>query len=769
MNFGTNSANPGPTSEQKQRIREVIGVETLVGTASPIQIVGRRQINTVTVGTGVISVQGQSAKFEELLITANAAVTTGGNLMIEFSSHWGFFTVNVALTTGWSGNTVAAAIRSAFAAHTALMVSFDVLGSGPEATLKAKTALTVGTEPAMVLTLQSSLVIPSLTWEVMEEGRSYTPGQVRLKADAPSIPGGEVEVLIPATAGWSATTTATNLVSAWNLDADCSAYATASNTGALIRLEKVDQEENEAMGILVSGLYTNGPSFVHSYINIQSGITPYAGVVPQSVGQMYRMGASAPYIWYMASSVSALGWTLVFPIGSTIPINGVAGVKQKQVWNLFGGAIAGGGGGTITVRTVSAATGTMDIVASVSGGYTADMWLGSYLSQFNSANSFYTVTLTGADDEDGYLLTIERDVFAANDPTLSVTVLSSTATGADPVDLTTFLTNPVKTDGVAQVLATPPAPPIHVAGGYLYIQEAGTWKKASLLDLSMGGELTSNLFPENGVPASMLVSGSLTSNGSTVVTFPELKRAGTNNGRGFFTENGRLTGNGKFCSWDSTNERWVLSSFFQTATWYCYDDVDYPWDGTTWISSGAATGVPVVIQGEEEEMGTVPGYKGQIMRVTRSVLGQSGREFEFKAENVSPAIWVSNQSDIIRDPDTGVWYEQYVDVVADVDRLLVSGITFAAGNTGPYLTKHTSQLNGRDRFGSPSSLITNLYWTGTKYYLDNVSQEWESAGGEASPWEVLTWTQVAGSAVSPPIVTRALIAGGPTIKIVALA
>ncbi len=88
-------------------------------------------------------------------------------------------------------------------------------------------------------------------------------------------------------------------------------------------------------------------------------------------------------------------------------------------------------------------------------------------------------------------------------------------------------------------------------------------------------------------------------------------------------------------------------------------------------------------------------------------------------------------------------------------RISVTGVDFEGGATAPYLLEYTTQFNGRKRYGTPSSILPNLYWNGTKYIFDNVTHEWESEINAASPWEVETWTQIAGGAVTGPTVTNA--------------
>jgi len=90
----------------------------------------------------------------------------------------------------------------------------------------------------------------------------------------------------------------------------------------------------------------------------------------------------------------------------------------------------------------------------------------------------------------------------------------------------------------------------------------------------------------------MIVTGSLTSNGSTAVTFPPLIYAGQENGKPAYTESALDTESSEiYVFWDA--EKWTLKHSGSTR-WQSTQNVVSPDLVTTWTAVSPATGTPTV-------------------------------------------------------------------------------------------------------------------------------------------------------------------------------
>lgn len=102
-------------------------------------------------------------------------------------------------------------------------------------------------------------------------------------------------------------------------------------------------------------------------------------------------------------------------------------------------------------------------------------------------------------------------------------------------------------------------------------------------------------------PKSILITGSLTSDGSTPVVIPELFFAGIFNGFPRYTDNGTSSP----AEWDLARSHgqfplWILVSVLYGTNWYSYQDVPQPGLVTDFFADAPTTGVPVL-----EEVGAV--------------------------------------------------------------------------------------------------------------------------------------------------------------------
>lgn len=88
------------------------------------------------------------------------------------------------------------------------------------------------------------------------------------------------------------------------------------------------------------------------------------------------------------------------------------------------------------------------------------------------------------------------------------------------------------------------------------------------------------------------VTGTLTSNGSTPVTFPTLLHAGFYGGKPVYTDNGLTTGMTHALSWETSI--WLLAQGSPTAAWVSVSAVATPDLATGWTALGTATGTPTV-------------------------------------------------------------------------------------------------------------------------------------------------------------------------------
>ena len=90
------------------------------------------------------------------------------------------------------------------------------------------------------------------------------------------------------------------------------------------------------------------------------------------------------------------------------------------------------------------------------------------------------------------------------------------------------------------------------------------------------------------------VTGTLTSDGSTPVTFPTLVFAGFYGGKPVYTDNGLTTGMTHALSWETAV--WVLAQVSPVAAWTSASAVATPDLATGWTPVGSATGTPVVAE-----------------------------------------------------------------------------------------------------------------------------------------------------------------------------
>lgn len=130
--------------------------------------------------------------------------------------------------------------------------------------------------------------------------------------------------------------------------------------------------------------------------------------------------------------------------------------------------------------------------------------------------------------------------------------------------------------------------------------------------------------PENAGEG-LTITGTLTSNGSTPVVFPELLIDDEVFGKASFNDNpGGVSLNS--CYWTGTE--WELTYNGGDAIWHSSDDVATPDLCTTWIPQGAATGTPIITL----PSGTPATFLGQDAIVNE--------ESFYKNVRLSPVKWV---------------------------------------------------------------------------------------------------------------------------------
>jgi hypothetical protein len=111
-----------------------------------------------------------------------------------------------------------------------------------------------------------------------------------------------------------------------------------------------------------------------------------------------------------------------------------------------------------------------------------------------------------------------------------------------------------------------------------------------MLDYTVRGGV---IAPDATYPA-MDIAGTLTSNGSTPVTFPDLQFAGFYGDKPVYTNNGLTSGLTHSVSWETAV--WVLVQLSPVAAWTSASAVATPDLATGWTALGTATGTPVVTE-----------------------------------------------------------------------------------------------------------------------------------------------------------------------------
>ena len=113
-----------------------------------------------------------------------------------------------------------------------------------------------------------------------------------------------------------------------------------------------------------------------------------------------------------------------------------------------------------------------------------------------------------------------------------------------------------------------------------------------LLDYSVRGGAISVDIP---AVDEISVTGTLTSNGTTSVTFPALLYAGIANTKPVFSDTGDFSG-AKVLFWDVsvTPHRWSLSQISPAANWFSSSDTATPDLASGWTAESPATGTPTV-------------------------------------------------------------------------------------------------------------------------------------------------------------------------------
>lgn len=112
----------------------------------------------------------------------------------------------------------------------------------------------------------------------------------------------------------------------------------------------------------------------------------------------------------------------------------------------------------------------------------------------------------------------------------------------------------------------------------------------ALLDYTArGGEITAvTIYPN------LVVTGSLTSNGTTPAVFPTQIYAGEYNGRNYYSNTGTLIGVTHNIFWSLDDTAWVLEQVSPYAAWISTSDVTTPDLATGWTPVSPATGTPTV-------------------------------------------------------------------------------------------------------------------------------------------------------------------------------
>jgi hypothetical protein len=93
----------------------------------------------------------------------------------------------------------------------------------------------------------------------------------------------------------------------------------------------------------------------------------------------------------------------------------------------------------------------------------------------------------------------------------------------------------------------------------------------------------------------LAITGTLTSNGTTPVVFPDLIYAGISDGKPYYTNTGDLTGFTHAANWEG-GAVWLLAQLSPAAVWTSASAVATPDLATGWTALGLATGTPVVAE-----------------------------------------------------------------------------------------------------------------------------------------------------------------------------
>ncbi len=152
-------------------------------------------------------------------------------------------------------------------------------------------------------------------------------------------------------------------------------------------------------------------------------------------------------------------------LGSSAPINGT----DQVITATATGTISTSGVGILNFVSVAASGGTSTYLTA---GDTPTVWAGKLRTAMQgntTVTDSFTVGGTGA------AITFTVKSPAANDATMNASFVNASCAG-----ITSSSTATQTTAGVAPTYAPPY---IRVAGGYLYVQEAGVWKKAALSSL----------------------------------------------------------------------------------------------------------------------------------------------------------------------------------------------------------------------------------------------------------------------------------------------
>lgn len=115
----------------------------------------------------------------------------------------------------------------------------------------------------------------------------------------------------------------------------------------------------------------------------------------------------------------------------------------------------------------------------------------------------------------------------------------------------------------------------------------------ALLDYTVRGGL---IAPPSEYP-DLVVTGTLTSNGSTPFTFPTMRHAGFFDGKPAYTDNGLASGNTRSIVWIAgISKWWAFKPSPDAVIWQSSSDVATPDLATGWTPLGSATGTPVITE-----------------------------------------------------------------------------------------------------------------------------------------------------------------------------